>query len=276
VLNAEDGSASAWGDTDAPEPGTLDIQRVPFSELQQEFVQTWGWADPNDPQPEFVEIIGPTGSGKTHVLCKILQDRMLYRNSRTVLVVTKQDDAVFAKILGWPVVRKFSDIRKHRQVIYWPATKELGAKREAFHEKLIYELLTRLWKKNAWIIVAFDEIAYAEELSPRVKKLIRMYWREGRSLKITLIAMKQRPMGVARDMHSESQWTIEFKPKDEDDAKRYAELLGSRREWLPVLQSLNRANHEFVIQHAVTGDAFISWIDKPVRPITPPSERKRW
>jgi len=44
------------------------------------------------------------------------------------------------------------------------------------------ELLSRLWVKDAWVVIAFDEIAYIESLSPEVKDLVSMYWREGRSM----------------------------------------------------------------------------------------------
>jgi hypothetical protein len=250
------------------------IVKVPWSQLAAEFAASWGRADPNDPQPEDVEILGMKGSGKTYFLMTILQQRMIVRDSRIILLVTKQDDKVFMK-LGWPVVREFSQLKKHRQVIYWPQTKKLGDERDAFYEQRIYELLSNLWKKDAWVILAFDEIAYAEGLSPRVKKLIRMYWREARSMGITIVAMKQRPQGVQRDMHSESQWTIAFVPKDRNDAERFAELFGDKKFWMAVFDSMDADNHEFVIRHTRTGIAYISWIDQQLQPIEPPSEQKK-
>ena len=41
--------------TDRNEPESVD--RVPWSELAQEFAETWGRADPGNPQPEHVEVI---------------------------------------------------------------------------------------------------------------------------------------------------------------------------------------------------------------------------
>jgi hypothetical protein len=78
--------------------------------------------------------------------------------------------------------------------------------------------------------------------------------------------MKQRPQGALRDMHSETSWTAVFKPKDRSDAERFAELLGHRRDWVPVLDSLDRQAHEFVIRHAPTEQSYISWVDTPLRP----------
>src|ERR1700683_1424889 len=253
---------------------SMQVQKMPWSQLAPEFAAIWDRADPNDPQPEDMEILGMKGSGKTYFLMTVLQQRMLVRNSREILVVTKQADDVFLK-LGWPVVREFKDIKKHRQCIYWPITKELGQKRNDFLEKKMYELLSSLWKKDAWVVIAFDEIAFAESLSPRVKQLIGMYWREARSMKITIVAMKQRPQGVQRDMHSESQWTIAFVPKDRNDAERFAELFGDKKVWMPVFDQMDADNHEFLIKHARTGAAYISWIDTPLEPIEPPDEQQR-
>jgi hypothetical protein len=244
------------------------IQRIPWSQLGPEFAMAWGRADPNDPQPEDMEIIGMKGSGKTYFLMKVLQERMIVRNSRIILVVTKQADKVFLK-LGWPIVREFRQLKKYRQCIYWPTTKKLGDQRKEFHEEILYELLSRLWVEDAYLTIAFDEIAYVESLSPRVKSLVGMYWREARSMQITVVAMKQRPQGVQRDMHSETQWTIAFVPKDADDAERFAELFGNRKTWLPVFDQMNPDKHEFLIRHARSREAYISWIDQPLVPIDP-------
>lgn len=256
------------------QPQELQIQRIPWSSLGPEFAIIWGRADPENPQPEHVEVIGMTGSGKSEFAMKINQERMIVRNPREIMIVTKQEDDIFGN-LGWPIVERFDDLKKHRQCIYWPKTDKLGDERKAFHEKLLYEFLTRCWKKKAWLTVTFDEIAYVESLSPRVKQLVGMWWREARSMKITIVAMKQRPQGVLRDMHSESGWTAAFKPKDEDDAERFAELLGNKRVWQPVMDAMNADNHEFVIKHTRTGIAYISWIDELVQPIEPPSEREK-
>jgi hypothetical protein len=264
----EVGSAEPIRDDTLAAGNTPQIERVPWSVLGPEFAMSWGRADANDPQPEDMEIIGMKGSGKTYFLMKVLQERMIVRNSRIILVVTKQADKVFLK-LGWPIVREFRHLRKYRQCIYWPTTKKLGDARKAFHEEILYELLSRLWVEDAYLTLAFDEIAYVESLSPRVKALVGMYWREARSMQITVVAMKQRPQGVQRDMHSETQWTVAFVPKDADDAERFAELFGNKKTWLPVFDQMNPDNHEFLIRHARSRRAYISWIDQPLTPIDP-------
>jgi nucleoside-triphosphatase THEP1 len=247
---------------------TVAVERVPWSILGPEFAMVWGRADPKDPEPEHAEIIGMNGSGKTYLLMKILQDRMLVRNSHIILVVTKRSDKVFAK-LGWPIVRDQRDIKRYRQCIYWPQTNLIGRQRKAFHEVRIREFLTRYWVPDSNRVIAFDEIAYIESLSPEVKELVAMYWREGRSNGITVVAMKQRPQGVQRDMSSETWWTFAFVPKDHADAERFAELFGNKKDWLPVFDQMDPDNHEFLVRHTRSRQAYVSWVDEPIRPIPP-------
>jgi nucleoside-triphosphatase THEP1 len=270
IPNQEDVSNASPGDDTS---NGVQVERVAWSVLGPEFAKVWGRADPADPQPEHVEILGMNGSGKTYLLMKILQERMLVRGSYIVLVVTKRSDKVFAK-LGWPIVREIRDLRKYKQCIYWPQTTLIGQQRKAFHEIRIRELLSRLWVPDSNRVIAFDEIAYVESLSSAVKELVAMYWREGRSNGITVVAMKQRPQGVQRDMSSETWWTFAFVPKDHSDAERFAELFGNRKDWLPVFDSMDPDNHEFLVRHTRTRQAYISWIDEPLRPIKPPDNSR--
>ena len=256
-----------------PVPAAESIERIPWSVLGPEFATVWGRADPREPEPEHAEIIGMNGSGKTYLLLKMLQDRMLVRNSHIILVVTKRSDKIFAK-LGWPIVRELRELRKYRQAIYWPQTSLIGRQRKAFHEVRIREFLERYWQPDSNRVIAFDEIAYIESLSPDVKELIAMYWREGRSNGITVVAMKQRPQGVQRDMSSETWWTFAFVPKDHSDAERFAELFGNKKDWLPVFEQMNPDNHEFLVRHTRTRQAYISWVDEPLRPIPPRNEQQ--
>ena len=245
-----------------------EVTRVPWSELGPEFATDWGRANPKNPQPEHMEIVGMNGSGKTYFLCSVLQERMLVRNTPTIIIATKPADSTL-QTLGWPVVRTRKEASQHRQLIFWPSTSSIGRERKAEQNEAIYQLLANLWQPNANTIVAFDEIAYAESLSPDMRDMIEMYWREGRSQGITVVGMKQRPQGANRHMTSESVWTVAYPPKDRQDMERFAELFGARSTWMPVLDSMDQTKHEFLIKNTRTQAAFISWIDIPLTPIAP-------
>jgi hypothetical protein len=251
----------------------VSIPRVPWSEVGPEFISLWGYPDGKF-EPEHLEILGPTGSGKTYAEATILQDRVKARDSGVIFIATKPLDKTIAR-LGWPVATTWKEVTEHKQVIFWPRTRLLGAARKAYMGAKIEELLGRLWSKGGAVLVAFDEIATVEGLSSDMREMIKMYWREARSMGITIVAMKQRPQGIQRDMHSESSWVISFRPKDEDDAKRYAEVMGGRKGWLPVLMQLDKQKHEFVLKHERTGRAVITWIDTPLAPLRQPRPYER-
>ncbi len=260
--------ARAGTRTRPDESDTAQLPRAPWSAIRDDFIRAWGYAGGSF-DPEHVEILGPSGSGKSYMEATILTERVKARDSAVVFIATKPLDKTIARI-GWPVVDDFRGVRKHRQVIFWPRTALVGTERRAYLEGKIYDLLSKLWSaKTKAVIVAFDEIATVEGLSSRMKDLIGMYWREARSVGITIVAMKQRGQGVLRDMHSEAAWIAAFKPKHEEDGQFVGQAMGSWRTWLPILQSLDRGKREFVLLHSVTGDAVITWIDVPLKPAAP-------
>lgn len=259
------------------DPNFRQPERVPWSELGPEFASAWGRANRSNPQPEHLEIVGQNGSGKTHLCIAMLQERQRQRDTPACFIATKRADDIFSK-LGWPVVSSYDQAvkEKHRQFIYWPRTKLTGTARNEFLDRKVNEILDKLWDEDANIIVVFDEVGKVESLSGEAKANVQMYWREGRSLGITVVGMKQRPQGALRDMHSETYWTAAFKPKDRADLERWAELFGARRDWMPVFDSLNRTNHEFIIANPVHEEAYISWVDEPLRPVKTRKRGPSW
>ncbi len=258
------------------DPGFVWPEEIPWSEQGPAFAARWGLADPRHPQPEHLEIVGPTGSGKTYLLCTMLQDQMRLRQHAAVIICTKPADSTILK-LGWPITDRAEDLNDEPNVIFWPRTKRMGNDRREYHERKISDLLHRLWKPGANRIVAFDEVGYVESLSGDMRALVQQYWREARSQGITVVAMKQRPQGALRDMHSETYWTAVFPPKDRSDTERFAELLGAKRDWVPVIDSLTRQpDRQFVLRDAVSGQAVVSWVDVPLTPVKPKRKVPSW
>jgi len=251
------------------------VERHPWSELAQEFAETWGRADPANPQPEHVEVLGINGSGKTLWVCKAVQERMLIRHTPVVFLQSKPADDTVMR-LGWPVISdgNVERVRRERWSIYWPQTSATGRKRKVYQADKFRDLLNALWRPNSNTIVVYDDFGYIQELvasdGEPLAPIVQMYLREGRSSGITNVMVKQRPQGARREMHSETYWTVAFAPKDDNDKERFAELFGARRAWMPVFDQMNAEKHEFLIKHYRTGAAFISWVDTPLNPIKRP------
>jgi len=253
-------------------PGFEWPEEIPWSELGEEFTDTWGRSAEGKFEGEHLEVTGQSGSGKSYAEATILHQRALRRDTPIVVIATKLDDATVERLVarGWPRVRTADEVRTHRQCVFWPDPRGIGHEREEALERAIYELLTILWVKDSNTVVVFDEIGTVEQLPGpgrhrrRLQALIRQYWREGRALGISVVASKQRPVGVVRDQHSESRWKIVFPPADFGDMPRFAELLGRPRDWTPVLESLDQEAHQFVIRNNVLKIAYITWIDFPL------------
>lgn len=242
------------------------IPRVPWSELGPDFIAAWG-RPRGKAMPEHLEVLGPTGSGKSFWLIDVLRERVRRKETSVVYIVTKKADDTI-KRLGWPITESWRDVAKHDQVVFWPRTNELGVKRKAYQALKIQDLLDRLWQEDANTVVVFDEFAYIETLTSELRITLQTYLREGRSHGITCVMGKQRPQGTQRDMHSESDWKVAFRMNDFEDNERTAMLFGAKRAYTPVLESLDREKHEFLIQHKLTDSEFISWVDTPLAPAT--------
>lgn len=246
-----------------------DVPRAPWSEIGPDFQREWGRPG-GKVNPEHLEVLGLSGSGKSYFQARILQDRVRARGAHVVFIATKPADETIVG-LGWPIVDDWRGVQQNPQCIFWPRTSATGKRREAYHERKIQDLLDRLWHPESNTIVVFDEVAYIQGLSPDLAKTVNMYLREGRSSGITLIMGKQRPQGVTREMHANTKWVVTFAMADRDDAERAAQLFGSKREWTPIIESLDADRFEFLIKCRRTGTAYISWIDVPLKPV----ERKR-
>jgi hypothetical protein len=254
----------------------LTVERVPWSSLEQEFAETWGRADPKDPQPEHMEVFGINGSGKSLFVCRVVQARMIVRHTPCVMLQSKPDDATVTR-LGWPVITN-GDVKKamkERWSIFWPQTNATGMARKNFQAIQFRNMLDALWHKDANTIVVFDDFGYIQELvAPDTKEplapIVQMYLREGRSAGITNVMVKQRPQGSRREMHSETPWTVGFAPKDEDDAERFAQIFGNRKQFKEIFKKMDPDKHEFLIKHYRTNSVYLSWVDKPLRPLKRP------
>lgn len=267
------------GDELPVEGESVEIERVPWSQLAQDFAETWGRADPHNPQPEHMEIVGINGSGKSLFMCKAVQERMLARKTPCVILQSKPADETILK-LGWPIISN-GDVRKalkERWSIYWPQTSKTGAARKLYQADQFRKLLDALWRPNANTIVVFDDVGYIQTLhdssGESLNGIIEMYLREGRSTGITNVLVKQRPQGAKREMHSETQWTVAFAPKDEDDRERFAQLFGNKKKYEEVFQSMDADKHEFLIKHFRSQQEYISWVDTPLKPVKRPNPNK--
>lgn len=234
----------------------MPIERVKWKELEPEFINSWGRPEGRI-ESEHISVVGPTRSGKSFFTTYVTKKRAEIRDSHVMVIATKPADKTL-KSTSWPIIRKWPpEYGKHERFILWPQTSR-DAKENYYNQRnTIGTALTAIWQENANTIVVFDEIAYVEQ-ELQLKLLINRYWRESASLGITVMATTQRPRNVTRYMWSEPAWVVAFRPDDEDEAKRVAEIIGGRRLYTPALLDLHR--HEFIIINRREREAYITKI----------------
>lgn len=236
-----------------PVPMPDKIEVVPWDTIEDDFISQWGRPD-GEFDPEHLSIVGPTGSGKSLFQTYVLKKRAEIRGSYVVIIATKPADRTMQR-MNWPIVHKWPPPwGKHEQVIFWPKPQkgEFGYKSV---QLALAHMLQDIWVPRANRIVVFDEIAFVEQ-ELRLAPIVNRYWREARSLGITIVANTQRPRNVSRYMWSEPAWAVAFRPDDEDEARRVSEFLGSRRKYLPALMEL--APHQFLMVRRRKREAVIS------------------
>jgi hypothetical protein len=257
------------------------LPKQPWSQLAQEFAEVWGRLDPGHPTPEDVEVLGTKGSGKTLFMCKIVQERMIVRRTPTIIMQSKPADETVMR-LGWPVISdgNVQKALRERWSIYWPQTNATGQRRKLYQADQFMKLLDSLWHPNSNVVLVWDDVGYIESLWTTDKQslgdVMEMYLREGRSSGITNVLLKQRPQGSRRVMHSETQWTIAFAPKDEDDRERFAQIFGNKKKYVEVFKNqMDPSHHDFLIKHFATQSETISYVDTPLTPVKRPERNSK-
>lgn len=167
--------------------------------------------------------------------------------SITIMAVKPRDRTL--SLLGWKRMTTLNDWPPpygDEQVILWPTygdPRTVAARQRAVFEPALREIM-----QSGNQIVYIDEAAYFEENPPNglgLAALTTQFWYMSRANGITLMAATQRPTRVSRSMWSEPYWLFIFRPEDEDDLKRVAELSGSKRLVLDVVPTLD--THEFLM-----------------------------
>jgi hypothetical protein len=229
------------------------LENVSWDDIGPEFYERWGWPK-GKREAEHVAILGPTGSGKSVLQTEIVKERSRRRGSFVTILATKPADKTITK-LGWPIIRKwpppYDKAPKH---VFWPLSGKPGDSLVEQQQEIRF-FLDSIWEPEANRVVLFDEIAYIED-ELRLKQVIARYWREARSLGITIIAGTQRPRFVSRYMFTEPTWVFAFSPTDEEEAKRVAQICGSQKRFIDEL--MNLGPHEFVLANKRTKQAYIS------------------
>jgi hypothetical protein len=174
---------------------------------------------------------------------------------------------------GWPIIDRMPPGYGQDRAIFWAKAKGISRIHRAPQRQKVKEFLDSLWVADSNRIFYVDEIPYVT-LDLGLKTELDTFYREGAGNGITMVSSQQRPAGTSRYTHSEPGWTISFKPKDQDDTKRIAEVFGDRKRYMAALMSLDSYKREFLIKSDILDMAFISHLPDLSRRVSEASGRK--
>lgn len=232
-----------------PAEPRIEVERYPWAEVCEYFANEHKLG-------EHVSVEGPTGSGKSllSVLLLLERGKRGTRDGRPTSIVAlcdkPRDDTIQILLrAGWPRKTTLADWPPkygEEQLVLWPVygDPETVAKRQ----RAIFGPALREMFSAGGQIVYIDEAEYFSEPPPdglAFKSILNQYWGKARASELTLFATTQRPVAVPRKMWSEPYWMFIFRPEDEDDLKRVAELSGSKQLVLDVVPTLD--THEFLM-----------------------------
>ena len=205
---------------------------------------------------EHVAFAGPTGSGKSVLALLLLEARgqrqtVSGRPVHITVLATKPEDETLS-LVPWPRRSRVEDWPPRygeEQMIMWPARSAPMAERVKTQRRVFTQIVDEIRQPGVGRqILYIDEVAYFEDAPPYglgMGPLITSILRESRSSKLSLFAATQRPTRVSRYVWSEPYWLFIFRPEDEDDLKRIAQLSGFKETVLEVVPQLG--THEFLM-----------------------------
>lgn len=204
-------------------------------------------------QGEHLSIIGPTGTGKSYLSLKLLENR-----TYNVVFGTKVKDKTlesFSKEKGYTIQKSFKPNETIHKYILWPKFAKPGDERT--QRRIFIDAFNAIFVQGGWTVY-IDETYYFSDFL-KLDYFLKLYWTQARSNHITLVASTQRPRDVPLLMYDQSYHLFFFKMNDEQDLKRIGGINNNNSRIIrETVSELNR--HEFLYVN-VFGDLIISKVE---------------
>ena len=180
-----------------------------------------GWSDFLDrfrwTQGEHVSLVGPTGQGKTTLALAIMPKRRY-----SIVVASKPVDpslSALVKEQGYELVRSWPpepwQVARGR-LLLWPTGKSMADNVKA-QRREVAAMLNYTYTAGGYAVLIDELYWVAQQLG--LGNELRVLYRQGRSLNISLVGSTQRPAWVPREMLTEASHLFFWRTGDIRDIR---------------------------------------------------------
>lgn len=224
------------------------VPRVPWETLRASLASSW--------QPgEHVTVIGPTGSGKTHLALSLAEMRPYI-----FVLATKRQDPLVDELQGrgYHVTSDLSEVlwtqgngRSHPvspRIVFWPRPPESLdlRERQALQASAHRKAMDWADKTGQWVVLLDESMWLADNL--RLEREMNSLWFQGRTQGLSVLALAQRPSRIPRLAFSQATYLFIGKFGDRRDIETLRDVSSTipRETIESAIRSLDFDAHEFL------------------------------
>lgn len=247
-------------------------RRLPDPDLEAPFLE-WpammAYLRENFKQGDHVSLLGPTGTGKTHMALEVAEIR-----TYVLVIACKQRDPLIEDTIarGYYLVPGnkleipyVDGIPHHKKVVYWPRLPQSVASklpeaeriraRKRIQRPLIQGALGYVDLNGHWCVVldegtwVYKDLGLGEDVDSALNQ-----WRTN---KASIIILGQRPAWMGRYVLSQPTHVFLFNTGNVEDAKSLGDITGANTKLVrEIVQRLDHRTHECLYINARTREMF--------------------